>query len=123
MLRFFQFALVTACLLAGGCAPTAAPTEAGDAARMERYKAEVRAKGQPGKKRLTGFRWPNGNGFTEEEKVVEIIKVDARTNAFGQRELKCRITTEVSRWKTVDGKKVGTPEKRRESEERWLPAG
>src|SRR5688572_26050693 len=109
MHRPFQLALMTACLLAGGCAPTAAPTEPGDVARMERYKAEVRAKGQPGKKRLTGFRWPNGNGFSEEENVVEIIQVDARTNAFGKRELKCRITTEISRWKTVDGKKVGNP--------------
>lgn len=69
-----------------------------------------------------GFRWPNGKGYSSDEKVVAIERVDSRTSAFGKREIKCRLTIETSRWEVIDGKRVGKPEISRKDEERWLPA-
>lgn len=69
-----------------------------------------------------GFRWPNGNGVSQDRKVTKVEKIDARTSAFGKRELKVRVTTEVKGWKTVDGKRQSDPTVKYETEERWIPA-
>lgn len=118
MQRSLLFVLMTACLTAGGCLSTTNANDPRDAEVINRYADKVRARPQ----RDLSLRWPNGNGAVEEEKLVEITKIDARTDAFGKREVKAKVTIEISRWKTVDGKKTGQPEIRRETKERWLPA-
>lgn len=104
-------------LLLGGCIQPGVANDPRDAAVIQKFTASMQEK--PDK---FGLRWPNGNGSVEERKVIDVTKLESRTNAFGKRELRCRVTTEVSRWKTIDGKRSGQPEVRRETEERWLTA-
>ena len=104
-------------LLFGGCIQPGAANDPQDAAVIRKFTATMQEKSEK-----SGLRWPNGNGWVEERKLIDVTKLESRTSAFGQRELRCRVTTEVSRWKTVDGKRSGEPEVRRETEERWLTA-
>lgn len=117
MQRTSLLCLLAACVISGGCTPQANLESAGDQRAMDAYAASKHTK--PG--RDLGFRWPTGNGVSQDKKLVKVEKIDARTSAFGKREIKCRLTTEVSVWKTTDGSRSGTPEIRKEVEERWLP--
>lgn len=116
----FRFASASAAvgLIAVSCTPQANLEHTRDQRAMDAYAASKTDK--PG--RDWGFRWPNGNGVSQDRKVVKIEKIDARTSAFGKREIKIRLTTEVSGWKTVDGKRQPNPSVTRETEERWIPA-
>ncbi len=120
-MRPFSLIVVAAlCLGSVGCLTSASSSAAGDQAVMNRY-----AEGFAGRKTAfqpKGFRWPNGKGYNEEEKVVEISRTDSRTSAFGKREIKVRLTIETSRWVEVDGKRQGSPKVSKRTEERWLPA-
>lgn len=120
-MRICSFILVAA-LGSGlvGCLSTASSTGAGDQAAMDSYAAGFAKRQSPFKP--TQFRWPNGKGSFEQERLVEISRVDSRTSAFGKREIKCRMVIETSRWETVDGARQGEPKISRKTEERWLPA-
>jgi hypothetical protein len=86
---------------------------------MNRY-----AEGFSGRKvfQPKGFRWPNGKGYSSDDKVVNISRVDSRSSAFGKREIKVRLTIETSSWVEVNGERQGKPTVSRRTEERWLPA-
>jgi len=108
------------CLGSVGCLSSASNSGAGDQTVMNKY-----AEGFGSRKKAfqpKGFRWPNGKGYSSDEKVVDIARVDSRTSAFGKREIKTRLTIETSTWEEVDGKRVGKPKTSRKVEERWLPA-
>ncbi|RYD30094.1 MAG: hypothetical protein EOP87_17180 [Verrucomicrobiaceae bacterium] len=112
--------LAAFCLGSVSCLTTASNSASGDQAVMDRY-----AQGFTDRKKAfknSGFRWPNGKGYSDDEKVVEISRVDSRTSAFGKREIRCRLTIETSRWEVVDGKRLGTPKVSKRTEDRWLPA-
>lgn len=112
--------LAALCLGSVGCLTPAARTEPGDQAVLNRYAAGFGS--QRKALQLKGFRWPNGKGYSTDEKVVEISAIDSRTTSFGKREIKARVVIETSRWEVVDGKRQGTPEVGKRTEERWLPA-
>lgn len=119
-MRPFSLIVVAAlCLGSVGCLTSASSSEAGDQAVLNRYAENFgsRKAFQP-----KGFRWPNGKGYSADEKVVEITRIDSRTSSFGQREIKARLTIETSRWVEVDGKRQGSPKVTKRTEERWLPA-
>jgi hypothetical protein len=111
-------ALTAACLATTACTPQANLEHSRDQRTMDAYAASKTEKPS----RDWGLRWPNGNGVSQDRKLVKIEKIDARTSAFGKREIKVRLTTEVSGWKTVDGKRQPDPTVRQETEERWIPA-
>ena len=111
-------ALAAACLVSAACTPQATLQSASDQRTIDAYAASKTTKPS----RDWGLRWPNGNGVSQDKKLVKIEKIDARTSAFGKREIKVRLTTEVSGWKTVDGKRQPNPEIHKETEERWIPA-
>lgn len=115
MHRLLPLASLPLFLLLGGCLQPGVADDPRDAAAIQKLKSSLKDNS-----RSSGLRWPNGNGSSEDRKLIEVTKLESRTSAFGQRELKCRITTEVSKWKTIDGKRSGDPEVRRETEERWI---
>jgi len=115
MHRLLPLASLPLFLLLGGCLQPGIADDPRDAVAIQEFKSSL----NQGSK-TSGLRWPNGNGSMEERRLIDVTKLEARTSAFGQRELKCRITTEVSRWKTIDGKRSGQPDVRRETEERWI---
>jgi len=114
------FVVAALCLGSVGCLTSASSSAAGDQEVMNRYAegfSDRKTAFQP-----KGFRWPNGKGYSADEKVVDISHVDSRSSAFGKREIKVRLTIETSRWMEVDGKREGTPKVTKRTEERWLPA-
>lgn len=115
MQRLLPLISVPMLLLLGGCLQPGAADDPRDAAAIQGLKSSLKDESKS-----SGLRWPNGTSSEEERKLIDVTKVESRTNTFGQREIKCRITTEVSRWKTIDGKRSGQPEVRRETEERWI---
>lgn len=117
MQRILFPALAAACLAVGACTPQANLENTADQRAMDAYAASKTSKPawDP------GFRWPNGNGISQDRKLVKIDKIDARTSAFGKREIKVRLTTEVKGWKTIDGKRQPDPQISQETEDRWIP--
>jgi hypothetical protein len=99
-MRFFPLIVVAAlCLGSLGCLTSASRSEAGDQAVLDRY-----SEGFGGRKMLQpkSFRWPNGKGYSADEKVVEISRVDSRTSSFGKREIKARLTKPPAGWRWTE---------------------
>lgn len=104
-------------LILGACTPQANLESSADQRAIDSYAASKTSKPSWD----PGFRWPNGNGISQDKKVTKVEKIDARTSAFGKREIKIRVTTEVQGYQTIDGKRQPNPKVSHETEERWIP--